>query len=188
MHDATILPGTPYPLGATVTPEGVNFSLYTYSATQVDLLLFDSEDAPQPSRVITLDLVENRTFYYWHCLVPGIGHGQVYGYRVHGPFDPEKGMRFDAEKVLLDPYARAISRKLYDRGAACRAGDNCAQAMRSVVVDTSSYNWQEDRPLRKRLESLLGKGRHAPDEIRRRILLMPANARRPALEHLSVCA
>jgi len=152
MHDATILPGTPYPLGATVTPEGVNFSLYSHSAAQVDLLLFDSEEATQPSRVITLDLGENRTFYYWHCLVPGIGHGQVYGYRVHGPFDPEKGMRFDAEKVLLDPYARAISRKLYDRGAACRPGDNCAQAMRSVVVETGGYDWQEDRPLRKRLE------------------------------------
>ena len=105
-----------------------------------------------PSRTIELDPTENRTFYYWHVLVPEIGHGQVYGFRVHGPFAPEKGMRFDGDKLLLDPYARAISRKLYDRAVACRPGDNCAQAMRSVVVDTTRFDWEGDVPLRKRLE------------------------------------
>lgn len=144
--------GSASPLGATPGAAGVNFSLFSQRATRVELLLFDSPLAPQPSQVIDLHPASNRTFYYWHVHVEGIGHGQVYGYRVHGPHDPAQGHRFDSEKMLVDPYARAISTQLYDRGAACLPGDNCAQALRSVVVDPSRYDWEQDRPLAKRLE------------------------------------
>ncbi|MBE9109693.1 glycogen debranching protein GlgX [Nodosilinea sp. LEGE 07298] len=143
-----VLPGQSYPLGATVYAVGVNFCLYSKHATGIDLLLFEADDLAQPSRVITLDPKWNRTFYYWHLFVPGLRSGQIYAYRVHGPFDPAHGHRFDATKVLLDPYARAIvGDDTYDRAAAIGLGDNCATALKGVVVDTRNYDWQGDRPL-----------------------------------------
>lgn len=142
-----VLRGRSYPLGATVCPDGVNFSLFSKTATQVELLLFDQPLDPEPALVIPLDPKHNRTFYYWHVLVPGLKAGQVYGYRVHGPMDPESGHRFDGEKLLLDPYALAIvGDEIYDRAAAMKPGDNCAQALRGVVVDTSTYDWEDDTP------------------------------------------
>src|SRR5574341_246162 len=103
-----ILPGQPFPLGATVHPGGVNFSVFTKNCAAVELLLFDGHADPRPARVIPLDPKRNRTFYYWHAFIPGIGPGQLYGYRVHGMFAPEQGLRFDGSKVLIDPYARAV--------------------------------------------------------------------------------
>ena len=144
-----ILPGQSFPLGATVDPEGVNFCIFSEHAEAIELLLFDEANAPQPSRVIKLDPQENKTFYYWHVFVPGIGAGQIYGYRVYGSFAPEQGHRFDGSKVLLDPYAQAIvGDEIYSRDAAVRPGDNCSQALRGVVVDTSKYDWEDDRHLR----------------------------------------
>ncbi|MEB3211542.1 MAG: glycogen debranching protein GlgX [Leptolyngbyaceae bacterium] len=143
-----ILPGKSYPLGATVYPNGVNFSIFSKNATSIELLLFDNEDAAYPSRVISLDASHHRTFYYWHVFVSGIGHGQLYGYRVHGPYSPELGLRFDGQKVLLDPYARSVvGWHHYNRDTAMHAGDNCAQALRGVVVDTNCYDWEGDEPL-----------------------------------------
>src|SRR5215467_8222640 len=95
--------GNSSPLGATIVPGGVNFSVFSRGATAVDLLLFDREDDPRP-RVISIDALANRTYHYWHVFVPGLRPVQLYGYRVHGPFDPASGMRFDPAKVLLDPY------------------------------------------------------------------------------------
>ncbi|TVQ14492.1 MAG: glycogen debranching enzyme GlgX [Leptolyngbya sp. DLM2.Bin27] len=144
-----VLPGQSYPLGATVYAVGVNFCLYSKHATAIDLLLFKADDLTQPSRVLSFDPQWNRTFYYWHLFVPGLKSGQIYAYRVHGPFDPERGHRFDATKVLLDPYARAIvGDDTYDRSSAIGPGDNCATALKGVVVDTRNYDWQGDRPLR----------------------------------------
>jgi isoamylase len=144
-----VLPGQSYPLGATVYAVGVNFCVYSKHATGLDLLLFDHDNLDEPSRVITLDPKWNRTFYYWHVFVPGLKTGQVYGFRAHGPFDPSQGHRFDATKVLIDPYARAIvGDETYDRESAITPGDNCATALKSVVVDTRSYDWEGDRPLR----------------------------------------
>ncbi|TFG71605.1 MAG: glycogen debranching protein GlgX, partial [Anaerolineales bacterium] len=89
--------------------------------------------------------VHNRTFYYWHVLVPGLQAGQLYGYRVHGPFKPEEGLRYDGEKLLVDPYTRGVAvGQNYDRQAAQRPGDNIAHAMKSVVVDPSRYDWEGD--------------------------------------------
>ena len=99
--------GRSYPLGVTLARGGANFSLYSRDASEIELLFFDREDDGRPSRVIHIDPVINRTYHYWHVFVPGVQTGQIYGFRVHGPFDPANGRRFDASKVLLDPYARA---------------------------------------------------------------------------------
>src|SRR5215471_2238647 len=100
--------GRSAPLGATVCAGGLNFSLYSRDATSVQLSFFDKEDDARPARVITLDPSVNRTYHYWHVFVPDLQAGQLYGYRVDGASDPGKGMRFDASKLLLDPYGRGV--------------------------------------------------------------------------------
>ncbi|MBP7998776.1 MAG: glycogen debranching protein GlgX [Chloroflexi bacterium] len=141
-----ILPGQSYPLGATVYPDGVNFALFSQHAAAVELLLFATHDLTRPACIIPLDPKINKTFYYWHIFVKGIDSGQVYGYRVYGPYAPERGYRYDGKKVLLDPYTRAIVGKdIYDRHAAAAPGDNCATALKSVVVNTQAYDWQDDK-------------------------------------------
>ncbi|MBX2872810.1 MAG: glycogen debranching protein GlgX [Saprospiraceae bacterium] len=139
--------GESFPLGATVTEKGVNFCLFSKNADQVELLLFDEKDQLQPTHQIKLDPELNKTFYYWHCFIPGLKAGQRYAYRVFGPDAPSQGLRFDGEKVLIDPYARAVEMGLYDRGAAVFPGDNCHKSIRSVVIDPTKYDWEGDRPL-----------------------------------------
>ena len=140
--------GRSSPLGASVVPGGVNFSVYSRSASAVDLLLFDRDDDAQPSRIIPIDPVENRTYHYWHVFVPGLRPGQLYGYRVHGPWDPASGLYFDPDKVLLDPYGRGVAVPAgYSRDAARLAGDNASAAMKSVVIDSADYDWEGDRTL-----------------------------------------
>jgi glycogen operon protein len=140
--------GRQSPLGATVTEEGVNFSLYSRTAGAVELLLFDRESDAAASRVISLDPIANRTYHYWHVFVPGLRAGQLYGYRVHGPTEVVRS-RFDGQKVLLDPYGRGVViPDNYDRDAAMRSGDNAATSMKSVVVDPDTYDWEGDVPLR----------------------------------------
>src|SRR6476659_7530514 len=147
MTDSSTM-GRSSPLGATVIDGGVNFSLYSRTATGVELLLFDRDDSPTPELVVRLDPADNRTYYYWHAFVPGVRAGQIYGYRVSGPSDPSHGLRFDPAKVLLDPYGRGtVVPKHYNREAAQREGDNAATAMKSVVVDPSGYDWEGDAPL-----------------------------------------
>jgi isoamylase len=143
------LNGCSAPLGATVCRGGVNFSLFSRRASQVQLLFFDRVDDSNPSRVLTLDPQKHRTYHYWHIFVPWLGPGQIYAYRVHGSFDPTNGLRFDPSKVLLDPYGRGVVvPQGYSRRAGERTGDNTATAMKSVVVDTTSYDWEGDTPLR----------------------------------------
>jgi isoamylase len=143
-----VLPGQSFPLGATVYPGGVNFCVFSKNCETLELLLFDAADDPRPARVIRLDPEGNKTFYYWHIFVAGIGAGQLYGYRAYGPFAPEEGHRFDGMKVLLDPYARAVVVGAnYAREAAARPGDNCAHALKGVVVDPGIYDWEGDAPL-----------------------------------------
>ncbi len=142
--------GSSSPLGATVMQGGVNFSVFSKNAEAVELLLFEHAAEAAPFRTIMLDPRKNRTYHYWHVFVPDIGPGQIYGYRVHGPNEPERGMRFDPSKVLLDPYGRAVVvPETYDRIAASRPGDNCATAMKSVVADTGHYDWEGDLPLKQ---------------------------------------
>jgi glycogen operon protein len=144
-----ITPGRSAPIGATAVDGGVNFSVFSRNATAVDLLFFDREDDARPARTIHLDPATNLTYHYWHAFVPGVQPGQIYGYRVQGPFAPANGMRFDNTKILLDPYGRGlVVPRNYGREAARQSGDNCATAMKSVVVDPSAYNWEGDTPLK----------------------------------------
>src|SRR5688572_3967110 len=143
--------GISWPLGATVVPGGVNFSVYSRHADAIELQLFDRDDDRQPARTIDIDPIANRAYHYWHVFVPGVKPGQLYGYRARGRFAPTTGIRFDANKVLLDPYGKGVVvPNGYDRDAARTAGgDNAAVAMKSVVVDPTVYDWQGDRPPRR---------------------------------------
>lgn len=142
-------PGKSHPPGATINPGGVNFSIFSKNAGQVELLLFNHAEADAPSQIYRLDPARNRTGYYWHIFVPGIGPGQLYGWRVKGPNQPETGLRFDGEKVLLDPYGRGVALgKNYNRALAARPGSNLHACMKSVVVDPRAYDWEGDQPLK----------------------------------------
>ncbi|MCG8347693.1 MAG: glycogen debranching enzyme GlgX, partial [Chloroflexales bacterium] len=99
----TIWPGRPYPLGATWDGQGVNFALFSAHATRVELCLFDSLEEPRDSERINL---AERTDDIWHCYIPGIRPGQLYGYRVYGPYNPQQGHRFNPAQLLIDPYSR----------------------------------------------------------------------------------
>jgi isoamylase len=146
----SIKSGASAPLGATVYPDGVNFSVFAKSASSIELLLFDGEEATEPSRVIALDPSTHRSYHYWHVFVPDLVAGQVYAYRAHGSFEPQRGVRFDGDKVLIDPYGLAIAvPDHYERSAASRRGGNSAAAMKSVVADPAAYDWQGDVPLQR---------------------------------------
>src|ERR671933_1068437 len=99
-------PGRPYPLGATWDGAGVNFALFSENATAVELCLFDSAEAVSESRRIPL---AERTDLVWHAYLPEARPGQLYGYRVAGPYEPQSGHRFNPHKLLIDPYAKAIA-------------------------------------------------------------------------------
>jgi isoamylase len=143
-------PGKSHPLGSSLCPDGVNFSVFSRNCDFVELLLFDSVDAAYPARVITLNRATNKTYHYWHVFVPGVKPGQLYGFRVHGPFEPRRGFRFDPGKVLLDPYGKAVAVPGgYSRNAACGIGENIRTSMKSVVFDPRAYNWEGDVPLKR---------------------------------------
>ena len=145
-----VMSGHSAPLGATPIAAGTNFSIFSRTASGVDLLLFDREDDQAPARVIHLDPAANHTYHYWHVFVPDVRPGQIYAYRVAGRFDPALGLRFDPAKVLLDPYGRSvIVPRNYSREAAGSAGDNAATAMKNAVVDSDSYDWEGDAPLHR---------------------------------------
>ena len=151
--DPALYTGQPYPLGALLTKDGVNFSIFSANATRVELCLFDKPEDAQASRQIRLYHCTNQI---WHIFVPGLKAGQCYGYRVDGPFEPSRGHRFNPSKLLLDPYAKAISGGVKWNPAmfSYRLGepledlsrdenDNAAYMPKSVVVDPS-FDWQGD--------------------------------------------
>jgi isoamylase len=149
----TLWPGRPHPLGAAWDGNGTNFALFSENATAVDLCLFDEQG--QETRV-ALKEVSN---YVWHGYLPGIGPGQRYGFRVHGPYNPEQGQRFNAHKLLIDPYARAIAGDVQhgeaifgyplgegqgeDRDLDVSPSDDVAAIPKCVVIDPG-FDWQGD--------------------------------------------
>jgi len=151
MSERKIVPGNPYPLGAIWDGGGVNFALYSEGATAVELCLVDDDggEARVPLR--------ERTAFVWHGYVRGVGPGQKYGYRVHGPYEPSRGLRFNPRCRLLDPYARALTgREDWGRGLfayelghgdgdLATHGEECSGAPLGVVVDPS-FDWEGDRP------------------------------------------
>jgi len=152
-----IWPGRPYPLGVNWDGRGVNIALYSENATRVELCLFDSPDAERESAKI--DLPE-QTDLVWHGYFPDLRPGAIYGFRVHGPFDPEKGHRFNPHKVVLDPYAKQVVRTMrwgdemfgYIVGdpredLSLDERDNAASAPLAAVVDPA-FTWGDDRPPR----------------------------------------
>src|ERR1700747_3720269 len=141
--------GYRHPLGVTPDNEGVNFSIFSRDAQSVELLLFDKHDDPLPARVIRFDPVVNKTFFLLHIYVRGLRPGAHYAYRVDGPWDPGSGHRFNRNKVLIDPYAKGNTDALWNRVAACGPDDNVTTSMRSIVVDTASYDWEGDKPLNR---------------------------------------
>ncbi|MBS1212941.1 MAG: isoamylase [Proteobacteria bacterium] len=148
--ESTIGTGRSFPLGATVLSGGVNFSVFSKNASGVELLLFDQVDDVAPARRIPFDPRFQRTYHYWHVFVPGIGQGQLYGYRVEGPDDPARGLRFDGTKVLLDPYGKAVAvPRDYSRKATVSHRGGAAPAMKSAVTDRRGYDWEGDTPLNR---------------------------------------
>ena len=151
--ERVVLPGRPHPLGATWDGTGVNFALYSENASKVELCLYDSRTRREIDRVT----VPEQTAFVWHCHLPGLQPGQLYGYRVHGPWDPGAGLRFNPAKLLIDPYARAIDGHIdwqkpifpYRFG-----GDNAdlhidrrdsAAGMPKSIVVNPFFDWEQDR-------------------------------------------
>jgi isoamylase len=147
--------GAPHPLGATIRPDGVNFSLYSGGASGVELLLFDQHDSPQPLQTITLIPARNKTFHFWHVFVRGLRAGTHYAFRVTGPSAADAGLRYNRNKVLIDPYARGNTKTVWNRGEACNETDNVSTSLRSVVIDPADYDWEGDRPLNRPIEQTI---------------------------------
>src|SRR5437868_887875 len=127
--------GTAHPFGVTTFPDGVNFSLFSEGATEVVLLLFELPADAEPFQIVRLDPFCNKTFHFWHVFVRGCVPGMLYAFRIDGPDEPEAGERFNPNKVLISPYARAISRDLWDRARAIGPEDNQSASMRGIIVD-----------------------------------------------------
>ena len=150
----TAYPGNPYPLGATWDGEGVNFALYADNATAVELCLFSSPEDEVES--FKIKLVE-RTHHVWHAYFPEIQPGQLYGYRVHGTYDPQNGHRFNPSKLLIDPYAKAIAGTIYwndalfgyevgnpEEDLSFSETDSAPFIPKCVVVD-QTFDWGNDK-------------------------------------------
>ena len=155
MNKIETWPGKPYPLGPKYDYRGVNFSLFAENAHGVELCLFN-ENGEETDRI----KVQERTHHNWHIYIPGMKPGQQYGYRVHGPYDPANGHRFNPNKLLIDPYAKAINgtgkwnSSLFGYAMGHKAGDlsfsetDSAPFVPKCVVVDESYDWENDTQLK----------------------------------------
>jgi len=153
-----VLPGRPFPLGAHWDGKGVNFALFSENATRVDLCLFNSEAGRGETERIRLPEV---TAHVWHCYLPDIKPGQLYGYRVYGPYEPERGLRFNENKLVIDPYARAIAGKVdwsqpvfgyqlgHPDGDLSFDENDSARGMPKGIVIDEEFDWEGDRQVRR---------------------------------------
>jgi len=148
-------PGSPFPLGPSLNEKGVNFAIFSENATGIDLCLFDHANDEKPSAVIK---IMEKTFNVWHVFLPGLKAGQLYGYKVHGAYEPENGHRFNANKLLIDPYAKAFSGTIiwnealfgYDlnqenKDLILSETDSSAFMPKSIVVG-NTFDWEGDKP------------------------------------------
>jgi isoamylase len=195
-----VWPGSPFPLGATWDGEGVNFSLFSEHAEGVELCLFDSPDDPKETERVELS---ERTDLIWHAYLPDVRPGQLYGYRVQGPYDPRQGHRFNANKLLIDPYAKAIAGTIDwddavyaypvggpDEDLAPDDRDSAPFVPKGAVIDPA-FTWGDDRPPRTPWNRTLIYEAHVrgmtmlhpqiPDEIRGTYLAL---AHDPIVDHL----
>src|SRR6186997_704234 len=159
-----VQPGWPFPLGATWDGSGVNFALFSAHAERVDLCLFDRTGRREVSRITLPEYTDE----VWHGFLPDVRPGQLYGYRVYGPYDPKNGHRFNPNKVLLDPYAKAIAGRVdwseemfgytighADADISIDLRDNAARVPKSIVVD-ATFSWGTDQRLNRPLnESII---------------------------------
>ncbi|MEX2583529.1 MAG: glycogen debranching protein GlgX [Gemmatimonadota bacterium] len=152
-----VWPGSPYPLGANWDGEGTNFAIYSENSTEVELCLFDTPQAAEPSQCFRL---RERTAHVWHGYLPDVGPGQLYGYRVNGPYDPERGLRFNPFKLLIDPYAHALAGRVnyahhpfaypFDQPGEDWVLDDendAAGVPKGVIID-QRFDWRGDKPPR----------------------------------------
>ncbi len=149
----TILPGRPFPQGATWDGTGTNFAIYSESAERVELCLFDQANAPEAERIE----LHEQTAFVWHCFLPSVHPGQIYAYRVHGPYAPERGLRFNAHKLLIDPYAKALTGKVdwsapifpyplgNPDGDLVMDDQDSVAGMQKCVVVNPYIDWDQDR-------------------------------------------
>ncbi|MGQ0601005.1 MAG: glycogen debranching protein GlgX [Anaerolineales bacterium] len=202
MRANKIWPGQPYPLGATWDGEGVNFALFSAHATGVELCLFDSDNPARENARLKLPEYTNQV---WHGYIPKLRPGQLYGYRVHGPHKPLQGHYFNANKLLLDPYARAIAGTIdwqdgdrlfgyivgHPEGELAMDRRDSAPNLPKCVVIDPAFDWDDDRPPRTPLadsilyevhvKGLTARHPQVPNELRGTYLGLTCP---PVLEHL----
>ena len=195
-----VWPGQPYPLGATWDGEGVNFAIFSENATAVELCLFHrNEDGEEFAKIP----MRERTDQVWHCFLPDVRPAQLYGYRVHGPYKPEEGHRFNPGQLLIDPYAKAISGTIKWSNSlfAYKVGspkedlepdfaNSAAGVPKSVVID-SAFTWGNDRAPRTpwnrtviyeaHVKGMTARHPEVPEDIRGTYLGLVAD---PIIEHL----
>lgn len=167
MEQLKILAGKPYPLGACLTPDGVNFAVFSRNGTAVKLVLFYNSDDSDPYATVVFDPKINKTGDIWHVFIPGLKAGTLYGYHVDGPFEPSQGHRFNVNQLLLDPYAKAITPVSLFRNLPptyktpvdkidvelCR-NRKISKFPKCVVVD-DYFDWQGDKPLNRKLKDTI---------------------------------
>ncbi len=164
--NVTVRPGFPTttPYGANCEGDGIHFSIFSRNATRVWILLFDTPDDDTPAMEIELDPATNRTGDIWHAWVGGLRGGQLYLWRMDGPWAPEKGHRFDKNVYLLDPCAKALTSDFDWKGATARDEESPlavrftgegARHMPKCVAVTDCFYWEEDRPLNRPLSETI---------------------------------
>lgn len=187
-------PGNEFPFGVAWNATGASFSLWSPDSTGAELLLFESAKSRRPFQVIPLDPAANRTPPFWHVCVHGLPAGVLYAWRVAGPAGgPDTGHRFDRDKALVDPRARAVSGRLWDRRRASAQGDNASASIRGIVVDADDYDWEGDAPLDRPAEQSViyemhvgGFTRHPSSGVRRPGTYLGVIEKIPYLQALGV--
>lgn len=165
MSDVAIKNGSPMALGAVITQDGVNFSIYSRDAQKVFLCLFDNEKSSQPSNVIELDSLKNKTGDIWHILICDAKEGTLYLYKIEGPYEPTNGLRFNKHKYIFDPYAKAFTtgsvfkcyNNLHHQGFSVNEGGeikDLSNFPKNVVVN-DDFDWEGDKPLNYPLEKTI---------------------------------